>query len=76
MELLYVAAALMMGLGAIGAAIGVGILGGKFMEGVARQPELLPMLRTQLFIILGLVDAVPMIAVGISLYVIFALAPG
>ncbi|MFW6092365.1 MAG: F0F1 ATP synthase subunit C [Pseudomonadota bacterium] len=74
MDLLYLAAALMMGLGAIGAAIGVGILGGKFMEGVARQPELLPMLRTQLFIILGLVDAVPMIAVGISLYLIFALA--
>lgn len=73
MDLLYLAAALMMGLGAIGAAIGVGILGGKFMEGVARQPELLPMLRTQLFIILGLVDAVPMIAVGISLYLIFAL---
>jgi F-type H+-transporting ATPase subunit c len=76
MDLLYLAAALMMGLGAIGAAIGVGILGGKFMEGVARQPELLPMLRTQLFIILGLVDAVPMIAVGISLYLIFALAGG
>jgi len=29
-------------------------------------------LRTQLFIVLGLVDAVPMIAVGIGLYVIFA----
>lgn len=74
MELFYLSAALMMGLGAIGAAIGVGILGGKFMEGVARQPELLPMLRTQLFIILGLVDAVPMIAVGIGLYIVFALA--
>ena len=53
--------------------VGVGVLGGKFLEGVARQPELLPMLRTQLFIVLGLVDAVPMIAVGIGLYVIFAL---
>ncbi len=74
MELLFIAASLMLGLGAIGASIGVGILGGKFMEGVARQPELLPMLRTQLFIILGLVDAVPMIAVGISLYVLFAVA--
>ena len=74
MELLYLAASLMLGLGAIGAAIGVGVLGGKFMEGVARQPELLPMLRTQLFIILGLVDAVPMIAVGIALYVLFAVA--
>jgi F-type H+-transporting ATPase subunit c len=64
----------MMGLGAVGAAIGVGVLGGKFLEGVARQPELLPMLRTQLFIVLGLVDAVPMIGVGIGLYVIFAVA--
>jgi len=71
--LLYVAGGLMMGLGAVGAAIGVGVLGGKFLEGVARQPELMPMLRTQLFIVLGLVDAVPMIAVGIGLYVIFAL---
>jgi F-type H+-transporting ATPase subunit c len=74
--LLYVAGGLMMGLGAVGAAIGVGVLGGKFLEGVARQPELLPMLRTQLFIVLGLVDAVPMIAVGIALYVIFAVVPG
>ena len=68
MELLFVAGGLMMGLGAVGAAIGVGVLGGKFLEGIARQPELLPMLRTQLFIVLGLVDAVPMIAVGIGLY--------
>ncbi|MCH8142131.1 MAG: F0F1 ATP synthase subunit C [Gammaproteobacteria bacterium] len=68
---LYVAGGLMMGLGAVGAAIGVGVLGGKFLEGVARQPELLPMLRTQMFIVLGLVDAVPMIAVGIGLYVVF-----
>ena len=63
---------LMLGLGAVGAAVGVGVLGGKYLEGVARQPELLPMLRTQLFIVLGLVDAVPMIAVGIGLYLIFA----
>ena len=67
-----IAGGLLMGLGAVGAAIGVGVLGGKFLEGVARQPELLPMLRTQLFVVLGLVDAVPMIAVGIGLYVIFA----
>ena len=74
MELLFVAGGLMMGLGAVGAAIGVGVLGGKFLEGIARQPELLPMLRTQLFIVLGLVDAVPMIAVGIGLSVVFAVA--
>ena len=71
--LIYVAAGLMLGLGAVGAAIGVGNLGGKFLEGIARQPEMLPMLRLQLFIVLGLVDAVPMIAVGLGLYVMFAL---
>ena len=70
----YVAGGILMGLGALGAAVGVGVLGGKFLEGVARQPELLGMLRTQLFIVLGLVDAVPMIAVGIALYLIFAAA--
>jgi len=33
--LLYIAGALMMGLGALGAAVGIGILGGRFLEGVA-----------------------------------------
>jgi len=73
MDYIFIAVAVLMGMGAIGASIGVGVLGGKFIEGVARQPEQLPTLRTQLFIILGLVDAVPMIAVGIALYMLFAL---
>jgi F-type H+-transporting ATPase subunit c len=72
--LLYIAGALMMGLGALGAAVGIGILGGRFLEGAARQPELIPMLRTQFFIVMGLVDAVPMIAVGLAMYVLFAVA--
>jgi F-type H+-transporting ATPase subunit c len=76
MEYSYIAAAVLMGLGALGASIGVAVLGGKFIEGVARQPEQLPTLRTQLFIVLGLVDAVPMIAVGIALYLLFAVAGG
>ena len=72
--LLVLAAALMMGLGAVGAAVGVGLLGGRFLEGAARQPELIPLLRTQFFVVMGLVDAVPMISVGFSMYVLFALA--
>ena len=74
MDLLYMAAAVMMGLAAIGAAIGIGILGGKFLEGTARHPDLIPLLRTQFFIVMGLVDAIPMIAVGLGLYVMFAVA--
>ncbi len=73
-SLLFLAAGLMMGLAAIGAAIGIGILGGKFIEGSARQPDLLPLLRTQFFIVMGLVDAIPMIAVGLGMYVMFAVA--
>ena len=72
--LLFIAGAIMMGLGALGAAVGIGILGGRFLEGAARQPELIPMLRTQFFVVMGLVDAVPMIAVGIAMYVLFAVA--
>lgn len=72
MDLLYIAAAVMMGLAAIGAAIGIGILG--VPEGAARQPDLIPLLRTQFFIVMGLVDAIPMIAVGLGLYVMFAVA--
>ena len=71
-SLLFVAAAIILGLGAVGAAIGVGVLGGKYLEGAARQPELIPLLRTQLFIVMGLVDAVPMIGVGLGLYIMFA----
>jgi len=68
----FVAVAILMGLAALAAALGVGVLGGKYLEGVARQPALMPLLRTQLFIVLGLVDAVPMIGVGIALYILFA----
>ena len=71
-SLIYIAGGILMGLGAVGSGIGIGLLGGKYLEGVARQPELQPMLMTQLFISLALVDAVPIIAVGISLYLIFA----
>ncbi|MGW8247565.1 MAG: F0F1 ATP synthase subunit C [Acidiferrobacterales bacterium] len=74
--LLYVAGAIMMGLGALGAAVGIGILGGRFLEGAARQPELIPMLRTQFFIVMGLVDALPVIAIAIGLYVLFAVVGG
>lgn len=71
-DMLYISAAIMMGLAAIGAAIGIGILGSKFLEGAARQPDLIPILRTQFFIVMGLVDAIPMITVGLGLYVMFS----
>jgi F-type H+-transporting ATPase subunit c len=68
----YIAAAIMIGLGAAGTGVGFGILGGKLLEGSARQPEMAPMLQGKMFLIAGLLDAVPMIGVGIAMYLIFA----
>jgi F-type H+-transporting ATPase subunit c len=67
-----IASALLIGLGALGTAIGFGLLGGKFLEGAARQPEMVPMLRINMFIIAGLIDVIAMIGVGISLYFTFS----
>ena len=76
MKFTVIAASLLIGLGALGTGIGFAILGGKFLEGAARQPELTPMLQTKMFIVAGLLDAVPMIGVGIAMYLIFVVAPG
>ena len=72
MKFTVIAAGLLIGLGALGTAIGFAILGGKFLEGASRQPELTPMLQTKLFIVAGLLDAIPMIGVAIALLLIFA----
>ena len=72
---IYLAAGLMIGLGGLGAAIGVGVLGSKMLEGSARQPELSPMLQAKFFIVMSVVDVIPMIGLAIGLYLIFAVAP-
>ena len=67
-----VAGALMVGFGAIGGAIGVGIVGSKYMEGFARQPELQGYLLGQFFFMMAVVDALPIISLGLGLLQIFA----
>ncbi|WP_353110629.1 F0F1 ATP synthase subunit C [Salinisphaera dokdonensis] len=67
-----IAVAILIGFGAIGTALGFGLLGGKFLEGLARQPEMAPMLTGRMFLIAGLLDAVSMIGVGIALFLTFA----
>lgn len=67
-----IAVGIILGMGAVGTAIGFGLLGGKFLEGAARQPELVPMLQVKMFIVAGLLDAVTMIGVGMALFFTFA----
>jgi F-type H+-transporting ATPase subunit c len=59
---------LMIGLGAMGACIGIGVMGSKFLESAARQPELTPQLQTKMFLLVGLIDASFLIGVGLALY--------
>lgn len=62
------AIAILIGFCALGTALGFGLLGGKFLEGAARQPEMVPMLQVKMFIVAALLDAVAMIGVGIALW--------
>lgn len=70
--LTVIAVAVMLSAAAIGTAFGFALMGGKFLESIARQPELTPMLQARMFLLAGLLDAIPMIAVGIALFFTFA----
>ena len=62
---------LMIGLGALGACVGVGIMCSRFLEGAARQPELMPQLQAKVFLLLGLIDASFIIGLGIGMLFAF-----
>ncbi len=62
---------LIIGLGAAGACIGVGIMCSKFLEGAARQPELIPQLQGKVFLLLGLIDASFIVGVGLAMLFAF-----
>jgi len=72
MSATVIAAGLVIGLGGLGAAVGFGILGGKFLESAARQPELTNMLQIKLFIVAGLLDAVPIIGVAVGFLLLYS----
>ena len=63
---------LMVGLGALGACVGVGIMCSRFLEAAARQPELTASLQGKVFLLLGLIDASFIIGVGLAMFFAFA----
>ena len=65
-----IAAAIILSLAALGTALGFGLLGGKYIESSARQPEMMNPLQVKFFIIAGLLDAVSMIGVVIALILV------
>jgi F-type H+-transporting ATPase subunit c len=63
---------LIIGLGALGACIGIGVMGSKFLESAARQPELTPMLTGRMLLLAGLIDAAYIIGVGLAMMFAYA----
>ena len=65
------AAALAIGLGAIGPGIGIGILGGKAMEAIGRNPEATGQIQTNMILGIAFTEAIAIYALVIALIVKF-----
>jgi len=60
-------AALGAGLAVIGAGLGIGWIGGRAMEGIARQPEAGGKIQTAMIISAALIEGVALFAVVVSM---------
>ena len=67
-----IAIGIIIGLGAIGACLGIALMGGKYIEACARQPELMEPLQTKMFLLAGLIDAAFLNGVGVAMLFAFA----
>jgi F-type H+-transporting ATPase subunit c len=67
---------LLMGGGAVGAAIGDGLAGSQTIAGIARQPEVQGRLYSTMFLIVGLVEAMYFINLAFTALFVFVLATG
>lgn len=56
----------------LGSAIGWGLICSKTLEGIARQPELRPVLMTNMFIFAGLMESFPFIILAFAMWFLFA----
>lgn len=56
----------------LGSALGWGLICSKYIEGIARQPEMRPQLMGQMLFTGGLMEAFPMIILGMSMWFVFA----
>jgi F-type H+-transporting ATPase subunit c len=55
----------------LGSALGWGLICSKYIEGIARQPEMRPQLMGQMLFTGGLMEAFPMIVLGIAMWFVF-----
>ena len=67
-----VGAGIIMGLAAIGAGVGDGLVTARFIDGITRQPEAKNTLFTNTLISVGLIEAMAIIATLVALIMLFA----
>ena len=68
MSMIAIACGLIIGLGALGAGIGIGYMSGKYIEASARQPELMSVLQTKALLFMALIDAAFFVGIGLALW--------
>lgn len=66
-----ISAAIAVSIAAVAASIGNGMVISKTIESIARQPELEDRLRTTMFLGVGLIEAIPIMAVVIAFILVF-----
>lgn len=67
-----IAAAIIAGLAAIGAALADSNAASRALEGMTRQPEMAGKLFTNMLVAIGLIESIPIIAIVIALVLVFA----
>ncbi|MBN98629.1 MAG: ATP synthase F0 subunit C [Gemmatimonadetes bacterium] len=66
----YLGAGIGAGLAAIGAGLGIGLVGGHAMEGIARQPEAVGDIRTNMIIAAALIEGVALLGEVICVLIV------
>ncbi|MBI1971470.1 MAG: ATP synthase F0 subunit C [Candidatus Wildermuthbacteria bacterium] len=64
-------AALAIGLGALGPGIGIGLLAGKAMEAIGRNPEATPKIQTGMILAIAFAEAIAIYALVVALIIKF-----
>ncbi|MCR8958160.1 F0F1 ATP synthase subunit C [Variovorax sp. S2] len=67
-NILPLAVALLIGIAALGSCLGIALVGQKFLESSARQPEMIDALQSKFFLVAGVTDGAFIIATGIGLW--------
>jgi F-type H+-transporting ATPase subunit c len=70
MELAYLGAGIGAGLATIGAGLGIGLIGNSAMQGIARQPEAVGDIRTNMIITAALVEGVALLGEVICVLIV------